>query len=354
MKSNSELIAIRKGLSRFAMKWKPSSWLNTGIADLNNVMGHRNRGLAYGRIIEVSGFESNGKSAIMLTIAALAQRDGAHVIWGDIENSFEPDWALQRGMVKCPDCKGTTTITCHCATQDDKPKDKKTGKKVKAAEPEEVCHFCKGTQLVECPTCEGCGMDESRITLIQPYVGLFGKEKEPRLSTAEELLSEIEMCMSIKRPEDKCVVVLDSIAALLTERESNDGIEGANMRTKMDLPMLMSSLLRRWVGKAQIHNAMIILINQLRSSPGKYGDPNYTPGGNAPRFYSHVRVRVKRTPGSKIIEKGKTIGIKGTITATKNKTGGEEGSKVGFRLFYRKSIEFVPAKDVLPEKTESD
>ena len=323
MKSNDDLIAIRKGLKRVALTWNPSVWLDTKLPLLNNVMGHSDKGLAYGRMIEISGWESQGKSAIMLSIAALAQRDGAHIIWGDIENSFEADWALQRGLIKCPVCNGKDYKECIGCGYD--PKD---------------------------PGSEGCGLDVSRITLIQPYVGTFEGEKSARLSTAQELLTEIEACMKRKRKEDRCLVVLDSLAALETEEERNAGIEGANMKSNMSLAVLLGRLLRRWVGLAQIHNAMIVLVNQLRSGPmkSKFGDPTYTVGGNAPRFYSHVRVRVKRVMGSKIIDKGKTIGIKGIIECKKNKTGGEEGAKVGFRLFFRGKVEFVKASAVAPDK----
>jgi RecA/RadA recombinase len=321
MKSNDDLIAIRKGLKRVALAWHPSVWMKTPFPMLNNVIGHADKGLAYGRMIEISGWESAGKSAITLTIAALAQRDGAHIIWGDIENSFESDWALQRGFIKCPTCNGKNYGQCVGCGYD----------------PSE-------------PGSEGCGLDITRVTLIQPYVGTFEGEKSPRLSTAQELCSEIEACMKLKRKEDRYFVVLDSIAALETEEERKAGIEGANMRTNMALSMLLGRLLRRWVGLAQVHNAAIILVNQLRSGPKAFGDPTYAPGGNAPRFYSHVRLRVKRVMGSKIIDKGKTIGIRGIIEAKKNKTGGEEGAKVGFRLLFRGKVEFVKASEVAKDK----
>lgn len=313
MRANRELTAIRKRLSHLAMKWTPSCWLDTSIPELNAVMGHTDKGLSYGRMIEVSGWESSAKTSLMLSVAAIAQRNGAHIIWGDVENSFEADWAIKRGLAKCPKCKNV--------------------------DPE------------KCTACEGCGLDVNRITLIQPYVGTFENEKQPRLSTAQELCSEIEESISLKRKEGKCFVVLDSIAALLTEGEGKAGIEGSNMRSNMELPMFMGRLLRRWVGLAQIHNALIVLVNQLRESPSKYGGP-YTPGGNAPRFYSHVRIRVKRVQGSKIVQSGKTVGIKGIITATKNKAGGREGAQVGFKLWYEGPIEFLAAKDVMPKAGE--
>jgi RecA/RadA recombinase len=325
---NKDLAAIRKSLNHLAMKWAPSAWLDTGVPGLNAVLGHETKGLAYGRMTEISGWESNGKTACVMSLAALAQQDGALVVWGDVENSFEPDWAKQRGFAPCPKCSGTGTIA---------------GKD---------CADCGG------PDSAICGLDPSKLILIQPYVGRFSytdkmgkmhQEKEPRLSTAQELCSEIEAAMSLGTGVKKRFVVLDSIAALLTEGESNAGVENANMRTNMDLPMFMGRLLRRWIGLAQVHNAMIILVNQLRQGPKSFGDPTYTPGGNAPRFYSHVRVRVHRVSGSKITDKGKTIGIKGILTCKKNKTGGSEGAEIGFRLMFKGPLEFVPVKDVKGE-----
>jgi RecA/RadA recombinase len=326
MNANKELTAIRGALKHVAMKWTPALWLNTKIPELNTVLGHTDKGMPYGRMIEVSGWESNGKTAVVLALAAFAQHDGAHVIWADIENSFESDWAIMRGLAKCPKCLNAT--------------DKRD----------------------ECKSCDGQGIDVDRITLIQPYVGTFtymnkqGKEvqeKEPRQSTGQELMEEVEACLKAKRKEGKVFVVIDSVAAILTEGEEDAGISGAKMNTNMELAKFMGRLLRRWVGLAQSHNAMIILINQLREGPVKFGDPTKCVGGNAPRFYSHVRVRVSRVAGSKIVDKGRTLGIKGIITAKKNKTGGNEGASVGFRLwFYKPLIEFVDAKEVKAKEGE--
>jgi RecA/RadA recombinase len=331
MNANKELIAIRGALRHVAMKWTPSLWLDlkkflgddTGRL-VNTVLGHTEKGIPYGRISECSGWESQGKTAIMLTIAACAQHDGAHIIWADIENSFEADWAVMRGLAKCPKCLNDP--------------DKRDA----------------------CKACDGQGIDVDRITLIQPYVGTFmalnkatGKlvaEKEPRQSTGQELMEEVEACMKLKRKETKTFVVIDSVAAILTEGEEDAGISGAKMNTNMQLAMFMGRLLRRWVGLAQSHSAHIVLINQLREGPVKFGDPIKTTGGNAPRFYSHVRTRIKRVSGSKIVDKGRTVGIKGTIKAVKNKTGGNEGAEVGYRLWYYKPlVEFVDVKEVKKE-----
>jgi len=158
------------------MKWKPTVWLDTKIPDLNSVIGDEEYGIPYGRIIEIAGWESVGKSAIILSLAALAQADGALVVWGDFENSFNPKWALQRGMAPCPKCKGEAG--------------RKNGVK---------CAVCGGSEeKTMSPT---RGLDGTKLILIQPYVGNFtskgkdGKqhrEKDPRLATAQEMLVETE------------------------------------------------------------------------------------------------------------------------------------------------------------------
>ena len=326
---NKDLAAIRKKLGHMTMAWKPTEWLDTGIPDLNNVLGHPEKGIPYGRMLEISGWESSGKTALTMAIAALAQQNGAQVIWGDVENSFEAEWAIQRGFAKCPHCNGT--------------------------------RLYNGS---DCGHCEyegaSTGIDFNSLILIRPYVGNFGSESESRLTTAQELCCEIEEAIKMKRKRTKSIVVLDSIAALLTAGEADVDLSGTDrkgknvggMRTSMALPLFMSRLLKRWVGLAQVHNALIVLINQLREGPTAFGDPSYTPGGNAARFYSHIRVRVHRVAGSKIIDKGKVIGIKGAIVCKKNKTGGTEAAEIGYRLMYKGAIEFVPVSEVKKKEAE--
>lgn len=289
--ASKTLSQIRKALNHFAMDWEPSLWLNTGIPGLNAVLGHAEKGIPYGRVIEISGWESQGKTAIMMALAALAQQDGARVIWGDLENSFDADWARQRGL-----------------------------------NPDEVL-------------------------LIQPYVGRFNGERTPRLSTAQELCVEIEHCMTMRTVKGavKRVVVLDSIPSLLTEGEAAAGVDGANLRTNMDLPMFLGRLLRRWVALAQAQSCLIVLINQLRTNPMARFARDYTPGGNAPRFYSHVRVRVSRIKGGRIKDKGKLVGIQGIMRCLKNKTGGSEGAEIGYRLLFKGPLEFLEAKKIRKE-----
>lgn len=285
------LEAIRKKMGHLTFKGAPTLWLDTGIPELNQVAGNRENGLAYGRIMEVFGWESHGKSAISMALAALAQRDGAHVILMDLENSYEEQWVRRRGI-----------------------------------DP------------------------EKNFTLIQPYVGIFGKEKKPRLATAQELCEEAEEVLEVKRKKaDRMVLIVDSLTSLLTAGEAAAGLTGQNLRTKMDLPEFLGRLLRRWAGTAASYNVMLMLINQLRENPMAFGDSTYTPGGNAPKFFSHVRVKVTRVRGGRITDKGVVVGIRGIMKAVKNKVGGLEGAEVGYKLMFNGPIEFLPAKRLRAE-----
>jgi RecA/RadA recombinase len=94
------------------------------------------------------------------------------------------------------------------------------------------------------------------------------------------------------------------------------------------------------------------LVNQLREGPQKFGDPVHTPGGNAPKFYSHVRIRVRRVKGGKIMDGGKLTGISGIMKCLKNKSGGIEGSEIGYRILFKGPLEFISAKEA--KKNEGD
>lgn len=297
-KSKFQVMAeVRRKLKHESDGWKPKRFLDLGDPELNGVFGNRDIGLPYGKIVEVSGEPSVGKSVLALDLLAAAQADGAIGIWVDAENSWDDDWSANRGV----------------------------------------------------------NIDD--LNLISPIVGTFGVKKGPnrRLITAQEMLTEAETTMSLlhqRFPDQPLFSVVDSVAALLMEEEAEAGIDGQNMRSKLALPTMMSSLLRRWIGLMQVYNATTILINQLRVNPTTmFGDPFYTPGGKAIQFYSHVRVRVRRPGKGRLLKGGKAIGIKGIMTNVKNKAGGVEGDKCGYKIYYDGRSTFLPASEV-KEETE--
>jgi RecA/RadA recombinase len=167
------------------------------------------------------------------------------------------------------------------------------------------------------------------------------------------MLVEIEAGMQLG-VLSKCFCVIDSVAALLPEGEALAGIVDANMKSDMDLAKLMGRVLRRWVGTAQVYNVLIALVSQLREGPSKgFGDSAKTSGGNAPKFYSHIRVRARRVKGGRLMDKGRQAGIMGILRATKNKSGGIEGSEMGYRIWFKGPLEFIPAKIAKAAETES-
>jgi recombination protein RecA len=297
------LARVRAKLGHFTLEPRPVLYLDTGFQDLNEVLGHRDHGMYYGKITEVSGWNSAGKSALGAAIAAMGHLQGALVIWLDVENSFDPVWSKQRGMEVEVDEKGRVKVT-------------------------------------------------DKLILIQPYVGTFKDEKKPRLTSAQDLCEEVEQVLAALTDEEgrikneRIILVVDSVAALLTEGEAEAGITGQTMRTNFDLPVFLGRLLRRWTGLAQAHNMMVVLLNQLRQKPMVFGDPSYSVGGNAVPFYCHVRVRMRRAKGGLIKRKGKTVGVQGIIDNTKNKTGGRERVAVGFKLYFDGPLEFLEASDL--------
>jgi len=303
---DAEIRSLREKLGHAPMKWEPSKWLQTGIPDLNTVMGHRDLGIPYGRMIEISGQESTGKTSIALALAALGQREGAAVIWVSHENSWDDDWARIRGL------------------------------------------------------------DPSKVRVLLPYVGTFlekgkdGKmrpEKKPRMSAAQELCSEAEQLVALYRKKhDRVIMVHDSIASMLSVGEAKAGLEGANLRTDQDLPKFLSRLMRRWVGMMQVYDCTTIFINQLRQSPqARPGSPAwYTPGGNAAKFYCHIRIRSRRVRGGRLRDAGKMVGVQGLLSNFKNKTGGMEGSEVGYKLLFKGPLEFISAKEATRAEREKE
>ena len=347
---NKALQQVREKLGHLTLSSPPTLWLQTGIPMLNTVMGHSDNGIPYGRITEISGRESGGKTALSMSFAALAQHDGAGIIWVDLENSFNPDWAIQRGIAACPLCRGKGRSA-------DKKGCRECGGGAK-------CRSCEGTGKIVAKACkdcmgsgEECGdkIDTAKLVLLRPYIGSFLKknsqgkmipDKEERLTTSLELIAEADSLIGLLRKTyDRIVLVVDSISAVLTQSEAAAGIEGGNQHTEMSQPKFLGHLLRRWVGLAQATNTWILAVNQMRQNVNTQSW--YTPGGNAFKFYAHVRVGVKLPfKAGKIVEKGKLVGIQGIMTCWKNKTGGRQDATCGYRVNFQGKVEFCDAKDI--------
>ena len=196
-------------------------------------------GVPKGRIIEIYGPESSGKTTLALHILAQAQKMGGEVAFVDAEHALDPVYAA------------------------------------------------------------ALGVDTDNMLVSQP-------------DTGEQAL---EITDALVRSGAVDAVVVDSVAALVPKQE----IEGEMGDTFVGLQArLMSQALRKLAGTIAKTNCVVIFINQLRMKIGvMYGNPETTTGGNALKFYSSVRLDVRRVESIK--EGGNVIGNKTRVKVVKNK-----------------------------------
>ena len=196
-------------------------------------------GVPKGRIIEIYGPESSGKTTLALHIVAEAQKRGGEAAFVDAEHALDPVYAA------------------------------------------------------------ALGVDTDNLLVSQP-------------DTGEQAL---EITDALVRSGAVDVVVVDSVAALVPKQE----IEGEMGDTFVGLQArLMSQALRKLAGTISKTNCVVIFINQLRMKIGvMYGNPETTTGGNALKFYSSVRLDVRRVEAIK--EGGNVIGNKTRVKVVKNK-----------------------------------
>ena len=196
-------------------------------------------GLPRGRIVEIYGPESSGKTTLALHVVAEAQKRGGEVAFVDAEHALDPVYA------------------------------------------------------------SAIGVDIDSMLVSQP-------------DTGEQAL---EITDALVRSGALDVVVVDSVAALVPrqeiEGEMGDAFVGLQAR-------LMSQALRKLAGTIAKTNCIVIFINQLRMKIGvMYGNPETTTGGNALKFYSSVRLDVRKVETIK--EGGAVIGNRTRVKVVKNK-----------------------------------
>lgn len=196
-------------------------------------------GVPKGRIIEVFGPESSGKTTVALQVIAQAQKRGGVAAFIDVEHALDPVYA------------------------------------------------------------KALGVDIDGLLVSQPDTG------EQALEITEALV----------RSGAIDVIVLDSVAAMTTQAE----IEGDMGQSHVGLQArLMSQALRKLTGIISKSNCVAIFINQVREKIGVvYGNPETTPGGRALKFYSSVRIEVRR--GEAIKNGSEVIGNRTRCKVVKNK-----------------------------------
>ncbi len=240
---DTALAQIKKTFGEGAvMKLGQNSALNiesipTGSLSLDLALGVG--GLPRGRIVEIYGPESSGKTTLALHCVAEGQKAGGYAAFIDVEHALDPMYAAALGVQ----------------------------------------------------------VDELLVS--QPDTG------EQALEIAEELI----------RSNAIDVIVVDSVAALVPKQE----IEGEMGDTHVGLQArLMSQALRKLAGAISKSNCVAIFINQLREKVGvMYGSPEVTPGGRAMKFYSSVRIDVRK---GEVIKNGtEIIGAHTKVRVVKNK-----------------------------------
>lgn len=196
-------------------------------------------GFPKGRIIEIFGPESSGKTTVALHAIAEVQKNGGRAAFIDAEHALDPVYAKRLGV----------------------------------------------------------NIDELLIS--QP-------------DTGEQAL---EICEALVRSEAVDIIVIDSVAALVPKAE----IEGEMGDSHVGLQArLMSQALRKLSGTVNKTKTTCIFINQLREKVGvMFGNPETTPGGRALKFYSSVRLDVRK--GEAIKASDSVIGNKTVIKVVKNK-----------------------------------
>lgn len=300
--STQELILKKMGCVVYVKGAK--IWLDTGSPLLNAVLGSRKHGMPAGRMWELSGKKHSGKTALVLFLAGLAQRlCNAYVIWIDAEGSlqsesetkrFQNAWAEKLGL-------DTSSKNFYCVYPKllIRSKNRKRGKKITKA----------------------------GDTFVQPAEALFEEAK-------------IKIHMVKKQYPDRPIFwVVDSVANLITEAEQDAGFTESNMRTKGDRPMFLSTALPKMVTLGVNYDIWMVLINQVRTKPGvMFGDPTYTPGGNALEHNAHVQARMGRSKKYSLVIDGKTVKIGGVIKNIKNKAGGVsiEGRQCTYSVSFNK------------------